>query len=147
MAPGWLVSLATQAFANALVSLGILIMMRSGVVPFGQGLVFAAGGYAAALAVNKLGLKDAAALCLLGGIAGIAVAAPFAPLLARYRGIFFAMLTLALSMVLYGVLMKTEALGGSDGFNVTRPTLFGQKTPDGRPELLLWGVTVAFTCL
>jgi branched-chain amino acid transport system permease protein len=147
MAPGWLVSLTTQAFANALVSLGILIMMRSGVVPFGQGLVFAAGGYAAALAVNKLGLKDAAALCLLGGIAGIAVAAPFAPLLARYRGIFFAMLTLALSMVLYGVLMKTEALGGSDGFNVTRPTLFGQKAPDGRPELLLWGVTAAFACV
>ena len=147
VAPKWLVSLATLAFANALVSLGILIMMRSGVVPFGQGLVFAAGGYAAALAFNKLGLKDAAALCLLGGVAGLLVAAPFAPLLARYRGIFFAMLTLALSMVLYGILMKTEALGGSDGFNVTRPTLFGMKAPDGRPELLLWGVTATFTCV
>ncbi|MFM8611040.1 MAG: branched-chain amino acid ABC transporter permease [Burkholderiaceae bacterium] len=147
VAPKWVVSLATLACANALVSLGILIMMRSGVVPFGQGLVFAAGGYAAALAFNKLGLKDAAALCLLGGVAGLAVAAPFAPLLARYRGIFFAMLTLALSMVLYGVLMKAEALGGSDGFNVTRPTLFGMKAPEGRPELLLWGVTATFTCV
>ena len=76
LAPKWLVSLATLACANALVSLGILIMMRSGVVPFGQGLVFAAGGYAAALAFNKLGLRDAAALCLLGGVAGLAVAAP-----------------------------------------------------------------------
>ena len=147
LAPKWVVSLATLACANALVSLGILIMMRSGVVPFGQGLVFAAGGYAAALAFNKLGLKDAAALCLLGGVAGLAVAAPFAPLLARYRGIFFAMLTLALSMVLYGVLMKTETLGGSDGFNVTRPTLLGMKAPEGRPELLLWGVTATFTCV
>ena len=63
----------------------------------------------------------------LGGVAAALVAAPFAPLLSRYRGIFFAMLTLALSMVLYGLLMKLEALGGSDGFNVGRPTLLGQK--------------------
>jgi branched-chain amino acid transport system permease protein len=147
LAPKWLVSLATLALANGLVSLGILVMMRSGVVPFGQGLVFAAGGYAAALAFNHLGLRDALALCLLGGLAGVAVAAPFAPLLARYRGIFFAMLTLALSMVLYGVLMKTESLGGSDGFNVLRPTLLGQSAPASRPELLLWSVTAFFTCL
>ena len=60
------------------------------------------------------------------------VAAPFAPLLSRYRGIFFAMLTLALSMVTYGLLMKLDALGGSDGFNVGRPTLLGQKLPDDR---------------
>lgn len=147
VAPKWLISLSTLAMTNGLVSLGILIMMRSGVVPFGQGLVFAAGGYAAALAFNKLGVKDAAALGLMGGFAGLLVAAPFAPLLARYRGIFFAMLTLALSMVLYGILMKTESLGGSDGFNVSRATLFTFKAPEDRPELLLWGVTAFFVCL
>ena len=147
VAPKWLISLSTLAMTNGLVSLGILIMMRSGVVPFGQGLVFAAGGYAAALAFNKLGIKDAAALGLMGGLAGLLVAAPFAPLLARYRGIFFAMLTLALSMVLYGILMKTESLGGSDGFNVSRATLFNFKAPEDRPELLLWGVTACFVCL
>ena len=147
LSPKWMVSLATLALANGLVSLGILIMMRSGVVPFGQGLVFAAGGYAAALAFNHLGVRDALLLCLLGGVAGLLIAAPFAPLLARYRGIFFAMLTLALSMVLYGILMKSDALGGSDGFNVSRPTLLGMKAPEGRPELLLWSVTAFFTCL
>jgi len=145
-APKWLVSLATLALANGLVSLGILVMMRSGVVPFGQGLVFAAGGYAAALAFNKLGIKDAALLGLLGGVAGLLVAAPFAPLLARYRGIFFAMLTLALSMVLYGVLVKSDALGGSDGFNVTRPLLLGMSAPEGQPQFLLWSTTAVFTC-
>jgi len=147
LSPKWMVSLATLALANGLVSLGILVMMRSGVVPFGQGLVFAAGGYAAALSFNKLGIKDAAVLCLLGGVAGLVVAAPFAPLLARYRGIFFAMLTLALSMVLYGVLVKSDALGGSDGFNVTRPTLLGMKAPEGQPEFLLWSVTAVLTCV
>jgi ABC-type branched-subunit amino acid transport system permease subunit len=52
------------------------------------------------------------------------ITAPFAPLLARYRGIFFSMLTLALSMVGYGLLVKTESLGGSDGFNMGRVTLW-----------------------
>ncbi len=147
LAPKWLVSLGTIALANGLVSLGILIMMRSGVVPFGQGLVFAAGGYAAALAFNRLGLTDMLALSALGGVSALLLAAPFAPMLARYRGIFFAMLTLALSMVLYGVLVKTEALGGSDGFNVTRPTLFGQRAPQGQVQLMLWCVTATLTCI
>ncbi len=147
VAPKWLVSLGTIALANGLVSLGILIMMRSGVVPFGQGLVFAAGGYAAALAFNKMGISDILVLCALGGISALLVAAPFAPLLARYRGIFFAMLTMALSMVLYGVLVKTEALGGSDGFNVTQPTLFGKRAPQGQTQLLLWCVTATLACV
>lgn len=146
-APKWLVSLGTIALANGLVSMGILIMMRSGVVPFGQGLVFAAGGYAAALAFNRLGFSDILGLSALGGVSALLVAAPFAPLLARYRGIFFAMLTMALSMVLYGVLVKTQALGGSDGFNVTQPTLFGMKAPQGQTQLLLWCVTVCITCV
>ena len=46
------------------------------------------------------------------GVLGVVIG----PLLARYSGIFFGMLTLAFSMVLYGALMKTTALGGSDGF-------------------------------
>ncbi len=145
--PKWLMSLGTIALANGLVSMGILIMMRSGVVPFGQGLVFAAGGYAAALAFNKMGVTDVLLLTALGGACAVLIAAPFAPLLARYRGIFFAMLTLALSMVLYGVLVKTEVLGGSDGFNVTQPTLFGRKAPAGQTQLMLWCVTVCITCV
>jgi len=46
-------------------------------------------------------------------------------LLARYREIFFAMLSLALSMILYGVLVKTESLGSTDGFTVATPTILG----------------------
>ncbi len=145
--PKWLIFLATIALANGLVSLGIVLMMRSGVVPFGQGLVFAAGGYTAALLFNRLGITDALALSLMGGIAAFLIALPFASLLARYRGIFFAMLTLALSMVLYGILMKTNALGGSDGFNVTRPTLFGFRPEAAQSTFLLWGVTAGISCL
>ena len=141
--PRWLVFLLTMAASHGLVSLGIVLLMRSGVVSFGQGLVFAVGGYAGALSFNQLGITDALALTLVGGLAAVFVAAPFAPLLARYRGIFFAMLTLALSMVCYGVLVKTTSLGGSDGFNMGRPTLLGQRLSDERVAYVLYGVTLA----
>jgi ABC-type branched-subunit amino acid transport system permease subunit len=145
--PRWLTFLLTMAAGNGLVSLGIVGLMRGGVVPFGQGMVFAAGGYAAALLYNKLGFTDAIGLTLAGGIAALLVAAPFAPLLSRYRGIFFAMLTLALSMVTYGLLMKLDTLGGSDGFNVGRPTLLGWKLPDARVGYILYVVTIGFATL
>ena len=145
--PKWLVFLATIALANGLVSLGIMLMMRCGVVPFGQGMVFAVGGYTAALLFNRAGITDVLALGLLSGVASLLIALPFAPLLARYRGIFFAMLTLALSMVLYGILMKNSALGGSDGFNVRRPTLLGYQPDVANATLLMWSVTAGITCL
>ena len=140
--PKWLTFLITMAAAQGLVSLGIVLLMRGGVVSFGQGMVFALGGYAAALAYNRLGFTDALGLTLLGGLTATLVAAPFAPLLARYRGIFFAMLTLALSMVTYGLLMKIEVLGGSDGFNTGRPTLLGQALPDARVGYVMYVLTL-----
>jgi branched-chain amino acid transport system permease protein len=145
--PKWLLFTCTMAAANGVVSLGIVLLMRGGVVSFGQGLVFAAGGYAAALLSNKLGVSDALLLVASGGAFAVLVAAPFAALLARYRGIFFAMLTLALSMVLYGVLVKTDALGGSDGFNMSRPTLLGMKIADAWAGYVIYALAVATTGL
>ena len=145
--PKWLTFLITMAAANGLVSLGIVVLMRGGVVPFGQGMVFAVGGYAAALMFNKLGITDALLLTFCGGVAAALVAAPFAPLLSRYRGIFFAMLTLALSMVTYGLLMKLEVLGGSDGFNLGRPTLLGQKLPDEQVGYIMYVLTICVSTI
>jgi branched-chain amino acid transport system permease protein len=141
-APKWLTFLVTMAAGNGLVSLGIVALMRGGVVPFGQGMVFAVGGYTAALLFNKAGFTDAIGLVLCGGVMATLVAAPFAPLLARYRGIFFAMLTLALSMVVYGALMKLDFLGGSDGFNVGRASLLGWRLPDALAGYMLYLLTV-----
>ncbi len=141
--PKWLTFLITMAAANGLVSLGIVVLMRGGVVSFGQGMVFALGGYTAALVFNKLGFTDALGLTLAGGTLAALVAAPFAPLLSRYRGIFFAMLTLALSMVTYGLLMKLDMLGGSDGFNLGRPTLLGYALPDAQVGYILYLLTIA----
>ena len=67
-------------------------------------------------------------------------------LLARYRGIFFGLLSLAVSMILYGVLVKSETLGSSDGFNVLPSTLFGIRPADEwvRYAVLVIALVAAF---
>ena len=143
--PKWLTFLITMSAANGLVSLGIVVLMRSGVVSFGQGMVFALGGYAAALAYSKLGITDAFTLAVGGALVATIASLPFAYLIARYRGIFFAMLSLSLSMVLYGILVKSEAMGGSDGFNMGRITLFGVRPADAWTGYANYAVTIALS--
>jgi ABC-type branched-subunit amino acid transport system permease subunit len=123
--PDWVVSLATIAFANALVVLGLVVLWRTGLVSFGQALYYCIGAYAVALAGRWTGITDVFAVVLLGGVTAGIVAILIGFLLARYREIFFAMLSLALSMILYGVLVKTESLGSTDGFSVPTPTFLG----------------------
>lgn len=146
-APKWLLFLVTMALSHGLAVLGVVLLTRGGGATFGQGLFFALGAYTAALMPQWLGIEDAVVRVLAGtAVAGV-VGAVFAPLLARYRGIFFAMLTLALSMVLFGLLSKSSALGGTDGIPVGRPTLFGAALAAERAEWLLYTLTVAFTAL
>jgi len=60
--PSWMQFMLTMAMANGLVSLGIVLLMRGGVVAFGQGLMSAIGGYAAALLFLHWGVTDAVGL-------------------------------------------------------------------------------------
>src|SRR4029078_3282961 len=80
---------------------------------------------------------------LLGGIGPGLVAALVGFLLASYREIFFAMLSLALSMILYGVLVKTESLGSTDGFSVATPTFLGYAPHGQALGLSLYWLTLA----
>ena len=144
--PTWTLSLATIAASNALIALGIVVLARTGNVSFGQGLFFAAGGYGVALIANAWGLTDAVAQVIVGAACGGLLGLVIGPLIARYSGIFFGMLTLALSMVFYGALVKSTALGGSDGFNVGRPSLFGMSFTDPREaDFMLYAVSVIVT--
>jgi len=129
--PAWLVSLATISLANALVVLGLIVMWRAGLVSFGQALYYAAGAYAVALLSRSTGITDGFLMVIVGAAAATVVAFVTGFLLARYREIFFAMLSLALSMILYGVLVKSETLGSTDGFNVAPATFLGY-APHGR---------------
>ena len=102
-----------------------MILWRAGLVSFGQALYFGAGGYAAGLpgSGSPVGCDPGPARRRggrrLAWVVGL--------LLARYREIFFAMLSLAFSMILYGLLVNTEALGSTDGVNIVPPTFFGYR--------------------
>ncbi len=130
--PRWATFLATVSLAKGLVALGLLLLMRTGLVSFGQGLYFAAGAYAAGIAAERWGVRDALVLVALGGAVAGALAAVVGLLLARYRTIFFAMLSLAFSMILYGLLVKSAALGSTDGFNLFARTLGGISLGEGK---------------
>ena len=137
--PKWAVFLVTVSLAKGLVALGLLLLMRAGLVSFGQGLYYALGAYAGGVAAERYGLGEAVAMLALGTLAAAAVAAVLGILLARYRTIFFAMLSLAFSMILYGLLVKTSALGSTDGFNVAPRTVagFALEGPAGRYRVMV----------
>jgi branched-chain amino acid transport system permease protein len=143
--PAWLVSLATIAFTNALVVLGLIILWRAGLVPFGQALFYATGAYCVALLTRYAGLHDAFFMIIAGALSAGLVAWLLGFLLARYRDIFFAMLSLATSMILYGVLVKTEVLGSTDGFHVEAGTFLGYR-PHGEMLSLALFWLVLGTC-
>ncbi len=133
--PTWLLSLATVAFANALVVLGLVLLWRTGLVPFGQALYYAVGAYAVALISRYTAMHDVFALIVAGALPSALIAYLTGFLLARYREIFFAMLSLAMSMIFYGVLVKTETLGSTDGFHVEAASYLGY-APQGGMRLL-----------
>jgi branched-chain amino acid transport system permease protein len=141
-APQWLVFLLTLALAKGLVVLGLVVLMRTGLVSFGQGLYYGLGAYAAALVGARAGIVDAAVM-IAAAVAGAAVlAAVLGLLLARYRDIFFAMLSLAFSMILYGLLVKSSALGSTDGFNLHAKSFAGVALPAGVERRVFYAVAV-----
>ena len=124
-APQWIVFMVMLVLAKGVVVLGLLVLMRTGLVSFGQGLYFGVGAYAAALLSHHWHISDAGVMLIAGAAAAAVVAALLGVLLAGYREIFFAMLSLAFSMILYGLLVKSAALGSTDGFNLHARTFFG----------------------
>jgi branched-chain amino acid transport system permease protein len=146
--PAWAQSLAILALGKGLVVLGLLLLMRCGLVSFGQGLYYCLGAYAAVSISKILGLppslltSDAVVMPLFGGLVAGAVAFVLGFLLANYRSIFFAMLSLAFSMILYGLLIKMSVLGSSDGFNIAYSTAAGLTLGQGTHLFALYAVSV-----
>lgn len=144
--PAWLLTLLLFALFRALVVVGLLVLLRAGLVSFGQALYFAVGAYAVGF-LSKAGINDALLRVLAGALAAGLLGVTLGFLLRRYRGIFFAMLSLAFSMILYGLLVKSESLGSTDGFGVHTTSYFGF-APAGANEriaLLAFSLAVAWT--
>lgn len=124
--PRWGLFLLTVAWAKAILVLGIVFLLWGGLVSFGHGLYFAVGAYAVGFGIKVLGIREGLVLVCLGIIAGGGVSCLLGLLLARYRGIFFALLNMAFSMVVYALLLKFYRItGGTDGISISPPTLAG----------------------
>ena len=126
----WLRFLVQSSLATFLVVLGVMLQMRAGLVSFGQGLYYCLGAYVAGMAGYIWGITDAFVLLLAGTVVCTLVSIILGFLMVRYREIFYANFTLALSMILYGLLVKAEILGSTDGFNVPPSTFLGY-APEG----------------
>ncbi|EHR69586.1 ABC-type branched-chain amino acid transport system, permease component [Burkholderiales bacterium JOSHI_001] len=118
----WLKTPLLLALANGLSVLGVIVLVRAGQVSFGHAMFACLAGYTVAFAGRAWHLD--ALLLLAGGSAAAALAGALVGLfMVRYRGIFFGMLNLAFSMVLFSVLGKFGGVtGGTDGLRFDRPS-------------------------
>ena len=144
--PQWAMFLLTIAIAKGLVALGLMLLLRAGLLSFGQALYYCIGAYAAGSLGRFFAVGDMLVQMITGALVAALVAFVLGFLLARYRGIFFGLLSLALSMILYGLLVKNEALGSTDGFNILPSTVFGIRPGENsvRYIVLVVGCGVAF---
>ena len=140
----WMRGIALQTLSRGLVALGLLVLWRTGLISFGHALYFGFGAYTAAL-LQRYGINDAFLLLIAGTFVSGAFAYIFGFLLRRYRAIFFALLNMALSMILYGVLAKLEVLGSTDGIGVKPPTFAGITLEGEAHQTVLFVLTAIVT--
>jgi branched-chain amino acid transport system permease protein len=99
----------------------------TGYVNFGTAAFFGIGAYASAYLINtyQLGFPF---LLLAGGLPSAALGMGIGYLTLRLKGVYFAIATLALSVVIATLILNTPAFGGARGIFVLRPrevALFG----------------------
>jgi len=128
--PDYAINTISLSFCNGLVILGLLLLMRAGLISFGHGMYYCLGGYAVAMTYNFLQIKEVFILIAIAILAGFIVSFFLGFFVRRFRGIFFAMLNLALSMILFGIIVKSVSLGSTDGFGIKELSYFSYTVED-----------------
>ncbi len=124
-------------------ALGLTVLMRAGQVSFGHAMYAAIGGYAVASVARSFPAVDAVVVLLAGVLASVVAGSLAAAFLSRYRGIFFGMLNLGISMVLFALVGKLyHWTGGTDGLRFERPTILGMALERGEFELTVLLLTL-----
>jgi branched-chain amino acid transport system permease protein len=125
--PPYQTVLLTYGLVFAIAALGFnLLLGYTGLLSFGHSAYFGMGAYAVAFVVKYVKVESMEVFLLGGIVASGVVAALFGLLCVRYTKIFFGILTLALSQVLWSLAFKFFwVTGGSDGLRVPTPTLLG----------------------
>jgi len=123
---GLTINTATVVVLLAIAVLGLnVIMGYNGLISFGHAAWFGIGAYAAAISQRNW-FGDQVFVPILFAVAFVAVASLFVgALMLRRRGVYFALMTLALSALVYTVSFRwTELTGGEDGLgNLVRGNL------------------------
>lgn len=135
-----------------LAALGLTVLLRAGQVSFGHAMYAAIGGYGTAFAARHFPGADALVVVAAGALASVCAGTIAAAFVSRYRGIFFGMLNLGISMVLFALAGKLYAwTGGTDGLRFERPTFLGMTLDRGEFEFavlaLALTLAVTLTCL
>lgn len=128
LALGLTMTSATEVVVYAMACMALNILVgHTGLVSFGHGAWFGLAAYAAALLQRNWMHDSFFGPTIAGVLIVAATSAAFGFLILRRRGVYFSLLTLALSAMLYAVSFRwTEVTGGENGLGgITRPTLFG----------------------
>jgi len=91
-----------------------LLLGQTGLISFGHAAFFGLGGYIFALLLLK-GIAGTVPAILIAPIGAAAAAAMIGWFALRLTGLFFAMITLAFSQLIWAAFFKIYALGGADG--------------------------------
>ena len=130
-----------------IVGLGFnLLLGYTGLLSFGHGAYFAAGAYAVAMMGKYLPQAFAMELLIPAALLfSLLVSIIFGFLCVRHTKIFFSILALSLSMLLFALIFKLYHLtGGSDGLRVPIPTILGMSFKGVRRPLFLTGTYYYF---
>lgn len=102
-----------------------LLVGYTGLLSFGHAAFFGCAGYTLGVAAKLWGLTPELGLLLAVVVAAL-VGLFMGSIAIRRQGIYFSMITLALSQLIYFVVLQTPALGRDDGFHgIPRGWLFG----------------------
>ena len=144
----WIKTPLILGTAFGIAALGISILIISGQISFGHAMFVCAGGYAVAFVSRQWTHLDSAWLLVVGAGSGVILGIVVGSFVVRYRAIFFGMLNLALSMVLFAALGKFFNLtGGTDGLRLERAPFFGMNLERDAFESVLLVVGVALALL
>src|SRR5947199_5570055 len=124
LALGRSMTVATEVLVYAIACMALNILVgHTGLVSFGHGAWFGLAAYAAALIQRNLMTDSFFGPTIAGVLIVSVLAAAFGFLILRRRGVYFSLLTLALSAMLYAVSFRwTEVTGGENGLGgITRP--------------------------
>jgi branched-chain amino acid transport system permease protein len=128
----------TYGLVAAIGALGFnLLLGYTGLLSFGHSAFFGTGAYTVAFLVKYL--KIASMELFLAGsvLVSALISVLFGFVCVRYTRIFFGILTLALSQVLWSLAFKFFwVTGGTDGLRVPTPTLLGTAPTDDKMEFL-----------